>query len=243
MNDLLKYAIIGVSVIISVIVLSFAITYYGRSRDVISVTGLGEEYFTSDQIVWTGRIRVDAYNKQEGYKQIAANQKKVAQYLAENGISSQEVTYSFVEVDKQFESVYNSNGNYAGSRFAYYTLSQSFTISSNDVDKVEVISREISSLISQGIDIESWTPDYYYSHLDDLKLSLIEKASKDARARAENIVNNAGAKLGKASTASLGVFQITSATGNDEYSYGGTFNTSSKEKKARITVRMSYKLK
>ena len=243
MKELLKYTIIGVSVIISVIVLSFAITYYGRSKDVISVTGLGEEYFTSDQIVWTGRIHVDAYNKQEGYKQIANHQKKVVEYLSQNGISSKEVTFSFVEVDKNFESVYNSNGNYSGSRFSYYTLSQTFTITSFDVDKVEVISREISALISQGIDIESYTPDYYYTKLDNLKLDLIEKASKDARARAENIVVNAGAKLGKASAASLGVFQITSATGNEEYSYGGAFNTSSKEKKARITVRMTYKLK
>jgi hypothetical protein len=111
------------------------------------------------------------------------------------------------------------------------------------VNKVEVVSREISSLIGQGVDIESWNPEYYYTKLDDLKLSLIEKASKDARLRAENIVENAGAKLGKASSASLGVFQITAATGDEEYSYGGAFNTSSKEKKARITVRVTYKLK
>ncbi len=242
MKDLLKYTIIGLSVIISVIVLSFAITYYGRSKDTISVTGLGEQTFTSDQIVWTGRINVDAYDKQEGFKKIEQNQKKVAQYLQQQGINPDEVTFSFVEVNRQFESIYN-NGQYAGSRFSHYRLSQSFTISSFEVNKVEVVSREISSLIGQGVDIESWNPEYYYTKLDDLKLSLIEKASKDARLRAENIVENAGAKLGKASSASLGVFQITAATGDEEYSYGGAFNTSSKEKKARITVRVTYKLK
>ena len=59
----------------------------------------------------------------------------------------------------------------------------------------------------------------------------------------EKSVENAGAHLGKASNARLGVFQITAVNGDEDYSYGGTFNTSSKEKKARITVRMEYKLR
>ena len=242
MKDILKYSIIGLSIIISVIVLSAAITYYGRSRDTISVTGLGEQTFTSDQIVWSGIIRVDAYDKVEGYKQIERNQAKVAEYLRNHGISNDEVTFEFVNVNKQFTSIYEA-GNYVGSRFAGYALSQEFSITSNNVDQVEKVSREISSLVTQGVDVDSNSPRYYYTKLDNLKLQLIEKASKDARLRAENIVNNAGAKLGKASQANLGVFQITDVNGDDEYLYGGAFNTSSKEKKARITVRMIYKLK
>lgn len=243
MKEIWKYLIIGCSVIISVIVLSFAITYYGRSRDVISVTGLGETVFTSDMIVWQGSIRVEQSDRQSGYELIAKQQKQVAKYLRDNGVSDDEVTFSFVNNNKEYAPVYSSNGNYSGSRFVGYSFNQQFVITSNDVDKIERISREISSLISQNIDIESYMPEYYYTKLDDLKLDLIEKASKDAHQRAKKIVKNAGAKLGKASNARLGVFQITSATGDEEYSYGGTFNTQSKEKKARITVRMEYKLK
>ncbi len=243
MKDLWKYLIIGCSVIVSVIVLSFAITYYGRSKDTIAVTGLGETTFTSDMIVWKGQLSLENYDKVAGYKQMEKNQQKVAQYLKENGVSDDEVTFSFINSNKNFTSVYSDNGNYIGSRFVGYGFSQNFTITSYNVEKIERISREISTLISQNIDIDSYTPEYYYTKLDDLKLELIEKASKDARMRAENIVENAGARLGKASNARLGVFQITSATGEEEYSYGGTFNTYSKEKKARITVRMEYKLK
>lgn len=242
MKESLKYLIIGLSVIISVIVLSFAITYYGRSKDTISVTGLGETTFTSDMIVWSGQLSVEAYDRQTAYKQIEADQKKVAEYLAQKGIADSEVTFSFVSADKQYASRYE-DGKYVGSYFTNYRLTQTFKVTSNDVDKVEKVSREISQLISAGIDIDSWTPEYYYTKLDDLKLTVIEEASKDARARAESIVANAGASLGKASNASLGVFQITSSTGDEEYSYGGTFNTASKEKKARITVRMTYKLR
>ena len=243
MKEIWKYLIIGCSVVISVIILSFAITYYGRSKDTIAVTGLGETTFTSDMIVWTGRISVENYDKLTAFRQMEKNQQTVARYLKENGVSDDEVTFSFINTNKNFTSVYSDNGNYMGSRFVGYSCNQTFTITSYNVEKVERISSEISALVSQNIDIDSDMPEYYYTKLDDLKLELIEKASKDARLRAENIVENAGARLGKASSARLGVFQITSATGEEEYSYGGTFNTYSKEKKARITVRMEYKLK
>lgn len=243
MKELTKYLIIGLSVIISVIVLASAITFYGRSNETISVTGLGEKTFISDKIVWNGRIAVESTDKLDGYRTLENQQKQVEKYMRENGIIEEEVTFEFVNMDKLYTSLYNNDGNYAGSRFAGYKVSQNFVVTSNDVDKVENISRKISSLISKNINIESYSPEYYYTKLDDLKLELIETASKDARLRAENIVANAGARLGKASSARLGVFQITSANGDEEYSYGGTFNTSSKEKKARVTVRMEYKLK
>ena len=44
-------------------------------------------------------------------------------------------------------------------------------------------------------------------------------------------------------TASLGVFQITGANTNEEFSAGGSFNTSSRQKKARITMRVEYRIK
>jgi hypothetical protein len=96
MKELWKYLIIGCSVIISVIVLSFAITYYGRSKDTIAVTGLGETTFTSDMIVWSGMITVDNYEKLAGYKQIENDRNAVAKYLKNNGISDDEVTFAFI---------------------------------------------------------------------------------------------------------------------------------------------------
>ena len=76
-----------------------------------------------------------------------------------------------------------------------------------------------------------------------MKLSLIERASADARTRAEKIAANAGAKIGKVRSARMGVFQITGANTNEEFSAGGSFNTSSRNKKARITMRIEYRIK
>ena len=114
---------------------------------------------------------------------------------------------------------------------------------STDVEAVENISREISALLAQGVQLESSQPDYYYSKLDDLKLELIEKSTVDAKARAEKIAAKSGAKLRKLKTARMGVFQITGANTNEEFSAGGNFNTSSKNKKARITMRLEYNIR
>ena len=108
---------------------------------------------------------------------------------------------------------------------------------------MESVSREISALIAQGVSLEASAPDYYYTKLDDVKLSLIEKASADARLRAAKIADNAGTRLGAVKSARMGVFQITGANANEEFSAGGSFNTSSRNKKARITMRIEYRVK
>lgn len=238
-----KHFVIALAIIICAIVLGRAYTYKYRSQDTIVVTGLGETEFVSDLIVWAGSLTAESQSAAAGYAQLEANKQKVQKYLTEKGIPADAVVFGFVDVDKQYESVYSANGNWAGQRFTGYMLRQRFTVESTDVEKVEVVSREISSLIAQGVSIEAYAPDYYYTKLDDVKMGLIETASADARTRAEKIASNAGTKLGRVASARMGVFQITGANSNEEFSAGGSFNTSSRTKKARITMRIEYRVK
>ena len=238
-----KYIVIGIAAIVCAVVLGHSYTYKYRSQDTIVVTGLGETEFVSDRIVWTGTLTAEAQNVAAGYAQIETSKQKVQQYLADKGLAADAVVFEFVNVNKQFTPVYNAEGNWAGQRFTGYELRQRFTVESSDVEKVETISREISSLIAQGVSIEAYAPDYYYTKLDDVKLGLIEKASADARVRAEKIAANAGTKIGRVASARMGVFQITGANTNEEFSAGGSFNTSSRTKKARITMRIEYRIK
>ena len=69
---------------------------------------------------------------------------------------------------------------------------------------------------------------------------MISKATEDARLRAEKIAEFSGGKLGELESAKMGVFQITGQNSNENYSWGGTFNTSSKEKTASITMKLVY---
>jgi hypothetical protein len=87
-------------------------------------------------------------------------------------------------------------------------------------------------------------PEYYYTKLDELKLDLIAKSAENTRIRAETIAKESGGEISKLRSANLGVFQISAEnSSSDVYSYGGTFDVSSKRKTAFITTRLEYLLK
>ena len=88
----------------------------------------------------------------------------------------------------------------------------------------EKTSREVSKLIDAGIELNSYSPQYYYTKLAELKIKMIEQATKDAKNRAETIAKNGGGSLGDLVKANMGVFQITAENSSDEYSWGGSFN-------------------
>lgn len=235
-----NYIWIALCIVLSAIFLGRAYTYKYRAQDTVVVTGLGETQFTSDLIVWRGWITAEAADAATGYMQLEQSKRKVLDYIVSKGVAADSVVFMFVNVSKAYEPVYSSDGNYRGQRFTGYQLRQEFTVESTDVDAVEAISREISSLIAQGVSMEAMEPAYYYTRLDDVKLDLIEKATADARSRAQKIAANAKGHITRVKSARMGVFQITGANTNEEFSAGGSFNTSSRNKKARITMRLEY---
>lgn len=85
-------------------------------------------------------------------------------------------------------------------------------------------------------------PRYYYTKLADLKIEMISKATEDARIRAEKISEFSGGNLGELQSARMGIFQITGQNSNEDYSWGGTYNTSSREKTASITMKLNYEI-
>ena len=243
MKTYIKSLIIGAAVVMSAWLLGRAYTYKYRSQNTIVVTGLGETSFTSDLIVWEGEISFETTDVATGYAQLERSKDKVQEFITARGVPAESIVFAFVNVSRNTEPVYNANGNYTGSRFTGYRLSQRFVVESSEVERVENISREISVLISQGVSLDVYNQDYYYTRLDYVKLDLIQQASADARTRARKIAENAGASLGRVASAKMGVFQITGANSNEEFSAGGSFNTRSRQKKARVTMRVEYRIK
>lgn len=118
-------------------------------------------------------------------------------------------------------------------------MTQCFKVESKDIDRVETISREITSLMKSGVVIESSSPKFFLKDISELKLSLIDDATDNALVRAKKLVKNF-AKIKDIRTIDVGVFQITSAEGSDDYTPGGAFNTSNRQKKVSVTVHATY---
>lgn len=238
----IQVGVVAVAVIVAALILSNAYKYKYRAQDTIVVTGLGETEFTSDLIVWRGWIIQQSPTAAAGYQALEQNKRKVQEYIKSKGVADSAVVFMFVNVNATSEPIY-SGGQYVGQRNTGYELRQEFSIESTNVEAVESISREISSLIAQGVQLQANQPEYYYTKLADVKLALVQKATEDARLRAEKIADEANTKLRKLSSGKMGVFQITGANTNEEFSAGGAYNSSSKNKKARITMRLEYHVK
>ncbi len=234
--------VISLAVVIAAFLIANSYSSRNKSNHSISVTGLGEESFTSDLIVWQASFSSRNYELKQASLQLEKDRATIKKYLASKGLNASDIVFSAVDIQKEFSTNYDSNGNFVNNTFDGYLLNQILRIESKDVDKIEKISREVTELINQGIELSSNSPDYYYTKLAELKIRMIENATKDAKNRADKIVAGAGSDLGKLKNASMGVIQITAQNSAEDYSWGGSFNTSSKLKTASITIKLDYSL-
>jgi len=243
MKQYINSIIFGIAIVASSIFLGKAYTDRNKVDGEIKVTGLGKADFSSDLIVWEGRFGAQNIDLKQAYLTLEKNKSIIDKYLTEKGINTKQLVYSAVKTNQKNKRIYSSDGDYIGEEFVGYELTQSVLIESQEVDKIENISREITELLNQGVQFYSEPPRYYYTKLSDLKIEMISKATKDARLRAEKISEFSGGQLGELESAKMGIFQITGQNSKENYSWGGTFNTSSKEKTASITMKLVYKVK
>lgn len=231
----------GVALIVSAITLANAYKFKYKISNTVSVTGNAKKDFESDIVKWTASYSRKSMDLSEASEQLKRDRDLVKSFLLERGVKENEILFNAVNISRDFSYHTDERGN-SYNTFSGYSLSQVLSVESKDLDKVDNASREISMLISQGVELSSNSPSYYYSKLEDLKLSLIAEASQNAKARAENIATESGSSLGSLLKADLGIFQITGQNDNEDFSYGGVFNTTSRFKTANITVKANYGL-
>lgn len=249
-NNLIRAAIIGGSIILTALILGSAFKKRNENLDTISVIGLGSKDFVSDEILWSGSFTTKSYDIKEAYSKIIADQKIVEKFFLSKGFNRNEFSFGAPRFNKGYKEVRIEGNNSDDVKYEQvfdgYDASQTISFSArknpNLMKRIEDVSSKTSELINSGIELSSNTIQYTYSDLPSLKHSLIQKASVDAKERAEKIVESADGSLGKLKSASMGVFQITGQGSTEEDSYGGNFDTYSKNKSARITVRLEYEL-
>lgn len=234
--------ILSLGLVFTAYIIGKSIEKRNYREELINVTGSGYTNFESDLIVWEGSFSQNNYDLQRAYANLSNHKTMVENYLVSKGISRSEIIFTAVNSRKNTKPIYTNNGNYIGDEFMDYTLFQGFKIESKEVKEIEKIAREVTELLNKGVQLDSKPPRYYYTKLADLKIDLIAKATEDGRQRAETIADKAGNYLGKLKKSDMGIFQITGQNSDENYSWGGTFNTSDKNKTASITVKLSYKI-
>jgi hypothetical protein len=242
MKEIRNSLVIGITIILTALILTNAYRNRHSASNSISVTGLGSKDFVSDLIVWSGYFVKRSLILKDAYAQLDKDREVIKSYLINKGIKPENIVFSAINIDKEYETVYEGPNYRSKSVFNGYLLTQTVTIESSEVDKIEDISRQVTELINTGVEFYSNQPQYYYTKLAELKIEMIAEATRDANERANKIAQNAHAKVGHLKNASMGVFQIVAQNSSEDYSWGGSFNTSSKRKTASITVRLEYEV-
>lgn len=238
-----NYLIAAVAAILVALILRDAVIHRNKTEKTITVTGLGKKDFTSDLIVWSGSFSKKNFNLKEAYAELDKDREILKNYLVSKGIPAASIVFSAVNINRDINTEYDANSGRSRSVFNGFSLTQNVQIESKEVDKIEDISRKVSEIINQGVEFYSNSPEYYYTKLAELKVEMIADATKDANNRAEKIAQNANARLGKLKKASMGVFQIIAQNSSEDFSWGGSYNTYSKNKTATITTRLEYEVK
>lgn len=185
MKTTITAIVFALAIVIASVVLGNAFMNRNKAQRTIDVTGLGSSDFTSDLIVWEARFTRNSTNLQQAYKDLEKDKTIVTQYLTSKGVPASNIVFSAVSTSEMTEPNYGPNGNYIGTTFTGYALSQSVEINAKDVAKIETISREITELLNQGVQLYSEAPRYYYTKIEDLKVEMISRATENARLRAE----------------------------------------------------------
>jgi hypothetical protein len=243
--------VIGIALVLTAFLLGTAFKNRNENLDSISVIGLGTKDFVSDEILWSGSFTTISMDIKTAYTKIVNDQKIVTDFFIGKGFNANEFSFGAVNFQKKYKEIRIENPNNPDQNqieqvFEGYEANQTIIFSAKKnpqmMKKIEAVSNKTSELINSGIELSSNSIQYTYSDLPSLKQSLIEKATKDASERANKIVNTADGKIGKLKSASMGVFQITGQGSTEEDSYGGINDIYSKNKTARITVRLEYGL-
>lgn len=210
------------------------------ARNSVTVTGSAYEIVQSDSGNLEISLSVRRPTKAIAYSTAKKQLPEILKYLESKGFD----TKKDVDVKSMngYESYkYTSNGVNTN-EIAYYQLSQPIVIKSNDVNKIKDVSLDITSLMDKGIDIDVRNANYSYSKLSDLKVDLLNRATKDAKQRASAMLKSTNNRVGKIESVRMGVFQITPVDSTD-VSDMGINDTSTIEKKITAVSNVTFKVK
>lgn len=213
-----------------------AIKQARRAGDQIEVTGSAKKQIRADYAVWRVSVAAQAPGLQDAYAEVTRHGQAVRQFLAQSGVPDSAVTFRPVEtstVNRVTETGMTTP------EVLGYRLSQMVEVRSADVNGMTALSERAAALITQGIPIQSSSPEYLYTKLADVRTQMLAEATEDARRRAEAVAKSAGAEIGAVRSARQGVFQITPRNSTEVSDYGIN-DVSSLEKDITAVVRVTF---
>jgi uncharacterized protein len=231
---LLGLAATAVALVVTGIVVADAVRDVKRSRDTITVTGSAKQPITADLVKWTLSVSAQDREPAAASRLLQSHATKVRAFLRRalppSALSEPPVSTEQVEQTLP-----------GRRRVTAYRLTQAFAVSTRDIDKVEAAAANVSELLQAGVPVSALALEYISTQLTRARLQALERATEDARTRAERIVRGIGGELGGARSAELGVYQVTPRNSTEVSDYGIN-DTTTREKDVTAVVTLTFAL-
>ena len=205
-SNLLAGVCIALGLTLSGLFIYCGISKFANKDRAVSVKGLSTREVEADYAVWPLSYAWSGNDLPALYAQIEQVTTRVKKHLLSLGFEEADIRQGSVSVSNNWDSYYGNRPEYK------YTLSTSLIVSTDKVQLVVASQGKESTLLKEGIIVttEKWNLDYQFNGLPELKPSMIEEATQNARAVAQKFADDAQCSLGSIRRASQGQFSIES---------------------------------
>ncbi len=239
-SSILPWLTLGTMLALGLIIAAFIIGQSAKqvasSRESITVKGTAEKAVKADKALWSVTVFTSASSVAQALPELQRQVEAIKKQLTTSDLLP---ANQLQQYDWTTEPIYQRSEGYEN-QVVGYRLTQRLGAVLNDVNMPIKLNNRVNQLIIQGTNLEHNETQYLVSNIEDIKLSLIAAATKNAHDRAIEFAKSGDVKVGAMRSASQGVFQISTplSTGSDEY--GGEYNTTTIDKTARVVVTVNY---
>lgn len=211
---------------------------------VITVKGLAEAHYQASTGTW--RVGVDVWG--EDYAQALQNNEKqlkvIKKFLKEHGFADDAIKIGEIDVSRHYETYVDEKGE-EHQKHKGYDATRYYQVTTSELPKLQKAVQAVQQLRANYEDVVFQSPQYYLADLENIKRTLISKATQDAHVRAEEFAKTGNIKVGAMKSASQGSFDIQSANPSsdaDSDDYGGSYDTTTIDKNVRLVVTIQYQI-
>lgn len=207
--------------------------------EVVNVTGSARKGVRSDLVIWRGSFSVEAETLVEARRRLKADAEKVATFLGSSGVTQyHRSAIGIQELRARVQGEYDT----AAQRTVGYRLSQSVEVQGSNPELADKLTSDCAGLVEQGVAFVTQATEYIYTKAGEAKIEMLAEATKDARARADQIASQGGRVVSQLRSARMGVFQITPEF-STQTSWDGINDTTTRDKTVTAVVTASFSLR
>ncbi len=215
--------------------------YRARSERYVTVKGLVERDVRADLALWTISYSAVGPDLATASRELAQETRIAADFARAHGFSAGEIEMLPTTVNDTWAIQYPTAHPAADQRFI---VKGGVRIRTTKVDALRTASEDSSALVNAGValvDNYPQAPQYFFTHLNDIRPTMLAQATLSARRVAEQFAGDSHSRLGPIRRANQGVFQITGRDSSGEGD-GGAADQGSIEKKVRLVTTVEYYL-